>query len=50
MTAIEEIQRALELSLVALQQSEPKAKHYPEPVARHEQAIKAVIAAIARNK
>jgi hypothetical protein len=32
----------LKLILEALQQSEPKAKHYPEPVERHARAIQAV--------
>ena len=36
------MREALELALVALEQSEPKAKHYPEPVERHEEAILAV--------
>jgi hypothetical protein len=31
----------LELIITALENSVPKAAHYPEPVARHEAALKA---------
>jgi hypothetical protein len=30
------MKRALELALIALRNSEPKAKQYPEPIKRHE--------------
>jgi hypothetical protein len=39
----------LELILIALEQSEPKAKHYPEPVERHSKAIAAVLSLLAED-
>lgn len=38
----EEIIRVLLLARVALEQSKPTMAHYPEPVQRHDDAIKAV--------
>jgi hypothetical protein len=38
----EQIIKVLLLARVALETSEPSAKHYPEPVARHQEATKQV--------
>jgi hypothetical protein len=38
----EQIIKVLLLARVALETSEPSAKHYPEPVTRHKEATKQV--------
>ena len=43
------ITEVLELALLALENSEPKMKHYPEPVDRHRLAIETIQSALSAS-
>jgi len=45
-----ELLAALKLAYVALENSAPEMTHYPEPVKRHAEAVKAVKSAISKAK